>query len=73
MLAIARKRTEKLGLKVDFEMMDAERLNFAHQSFDTVVVSLSLCNYPEPLMKLQEMARVCRLTLTGSVSYPLAL
>ncbi|MFQ5852614.1 MAG: class I SAM-dependent methyltransferase [Candidatus Binatia bacterium] len=60
MLAIARKRAEKLGLNVDFEIMDAERLNFADRSFDTVANSLSLCTYPEPLMALQEMARVCR-------------
>ena len=60
MLEIARKRSERLGLNATFLVMDAEALAFPDQSFDTVVSSLSLCTFPDPVAALREMARVCR-------------
>lgn len=60
MLKRAGKRAEKLGRKIDLFVMDAESLQFPDNSFDTVVSSLSLCTFPEPIRTLQEMARVCR-------------
>ena len=60
MLDIARKRAYKLHINASFLLMDAERLAFADRSFDTVVDSLSLCTFPDPLIALEEMARVCR-------------
>lgn len=60
MLAIARKRSERLGLNATFLMMDAEALAFPGQSFDTVVDTLSLCTFPDPVAALREMAKVCR-------------
>ena len=33
---------------------------FRDQSFDTVVDSLTLCTFPDPVVALREMARVCR-------------
>jgi ubiquinone/menaquinone biosynthesis C-methylase UbiE len=60
MLTIARKRATKLGLPVSFEIMDVEKLAFPDQTFDTVVDTLGLCTFPDPVAALREMARVCR-------------
>jgi ubiquinone/menaquinone biosynthesis C-methylase UbiE len=60
MLEVARKRADRLGLHIPFLVMDAEALAFPDQSFDTVVSSLSVCTFPDPVAALREMARVCR-------------
>lgn len=60
MLGIARRRGESLGLNSSFLIMDAENLAFPDRSFDTVVSSLTLCTFPDPVAALREMARVCR-------------
>ncbi len=59
MLSVARKRADRLNLDVTFRVMDAEALDFADSSFDTVVSSLSTCTFPDPVKALQQMARVC--------------
>lgn len=60
MLAIAHKRANRLGLDMTFGVMDAEQLAFADQCFDTVVDSLTLCTFPDPIAALRELARVCK-------------
>jgi ubiquinone/menaquinone biosynthesis C-methylase UbiE len=60
MLAIARNRADRLGLKATFVEMDAEALDFPAHSFDTVVDTLALCTFSNPVAVLREMARVCR-------------
>lgn len=60
MLQIARKRVDYLKLNGRFLEMDTEVLAFRDQCFDTVVSSLTLCTFPDPVRALQEMARVCR-------------
>ncbi|WKZ19458.1 MAG: class I SAM-dependent methyltransferase [Candidatus Jettenia sp. CY-1] len=60
MLKIARKRAKGLHLPVNFLLMDAENLAFCHQSFNTVVSSLSLCTFIDPVAALREIARVCQ-------------
>ena len=60
MLAIARQRAAGLDLKTDFREMDAEKLDFPNQTFDTVVYSLCLCTIPDPVRALQEGLRVAR-------------
>jgi ubiquinone/menaquinone biosynthesis C-methylase UbiE len=60
MLGIARKRVKKLGLDVSLLVMDVENLAFRDGSFDTVVDSMGLCTFPDPIAVLREMARVCR-------------
>jgi ubiquinone/menaquinone biosynthesis C-methylase UbiE len=60
MLRRARRRALRRGLDVSFAVMDAERLACRHHSFDTVVSTLSLCTFLDPLAALREMARVCR-------------
>lgn len=59
MLEIARKRANRLGRDITFLIMDGEALAFSNQSFDTVVSSLTLCTFPDPVAALREMARVC--------------
>ena len=56
----AKKRAKKLGRKIDFYLMDTEKLSFPNDSFDTVVSSLSLCTYHNPINALKEMVRVCK-------------
>jgi ubiquinone/menaquinone biosynthesis C-methylase UbiE len=60
MLAVARKHSEELGRNIGFQTMDAEALAFPDRSFDTVVSSLSLCTFPNPVAAVREMARVCQ-------------
>ena len=60
MLKIARRRARRLGRNVTFLLMDAEALAFPDRSFDTVVDSLNLCTFVNPLRALREMARLCR-------------
>jgi ubiquinone/menaquinone biosynthesis C-methylase UbiE len=60
MLDVARKRATNLSLDVRFLLADAEALPFPDRSFDTVVSSLSTCTFPQAVIALQEMARVCR-------------
>ena len=60
MLNIARKHAGKLSIDVSLLLADAQALPFSDHSFDTVVSSLSSCTFPEPVIALQEMARVCR-------------
>lgn len=60
MLTIARRRARKLGLDARLLVMDSEALAFRDRRFDTVVSSLTLCTFPDPVAALREMARVCR-------------
>jgi ubiquinone/menaquinone biosynthesis C-methylase UbiE len=60
MLNVARRRAATLSMDISFLVGDAEALPFSDHSFDTVVSSLSTCTFPEPVIALQEFARVCR-------------
>lgn len=60
MLELARRRAADLGRDVDLRVMDAGALEFTNDSFDTVTSSLTLCTFPDPVLALREMARVCR-------------
>ncbi len=60
MLQVATKKATTLNRGVNFKVMDAEALQFADRSFDTVVSTLSLCTFPSPTVVLNEMARVCK-------------
>jgi ubiquinone/menaquinone biosynthesis C-methylase UbiE len=55
---LARRRAAQAGLDVDLVGLSAERLPLPDASFDTVVVTYSLCTIPQPLAALQEMHRV---------------
>lgn len=60
MLRHARARAAELGRPVALAQMDAQRLAFRDDRFDTVAVSLALCTIPDPEAALRELARVCR-------------
>ena len=60
MLAIARERAHQQGVTVVLLEGDAHSLDFADDSFDTVVCAFSLCNIPDRARALDEMRRVLR-------------
>ena len=60
MLKRASQKAGKQKLHVSIQEMDAERLGFSDNAFDTVVDSLSLCTLKQPVEALKEMARVCK-------------
>jgi ubiquinone/menaquinone biosynthesis C-methylase UbiE len=54
MLEVTRANAAKHGLNVNLAVIDAEHLEFADGSFDTVVSTLSTCTFPDPFKALQE-------------------
>lgn len=60
MLEEARENPAPEGRPSALAQADAERLPFPDDTFDTVVDSLTVCTYPDPVGALREMARVCR-------------
>jgi ubiquinone/menaquinone biosynthesis C-methylase UbiE len=60
MLANADKRLTTLEKEGDLRVMDAQELEFADDSFDTVISALSTCTFPDPITALREMERVCK-------------
>jgi ubiquinone/menaquinone biosynthesis C-methylase UbiE len=60
MLAIARQRAEDLGHDADLREGDAQALEFADESFDTVVCTLGLCTIPDARQAVREVHRVLR-------------
>jgi ubiquinone/menaquinone biosynthesis C-methylase UbiE len=60
MLAVAAERAAAAGREVSCAVMDAQVLALPDASFDTVVSTLSLCTFPDPVAALREMRRVCR-------------
>ena len=55
---LAQKRIRRAGLEVDLVGLSAERIPRADASFDTVIVTYTLCTIPDPLAALREMRRV---------------
>lgn len=60
MLARARKKANKLNIKVDLQEMDVQHLDFADRSFDTVFATFVFCSVPDPVTGLRELRRVCK-------------
>jgi ubiquinone/menaquinone biosynthesis C-methylase UbiE len=60
MLAIARRRADQLGRRVELRVGDAEALELPSATFDTVVCTFSLCAIPDHQQALAEMTRVLR-------------
>jgi ubiquinone/menaquinone biosynthesis C-methylase UbiE len=60
MLEIAQHKATQLKLNIQTQIMDAGKLEFADESFDTVTSALSTCTFPDPVQALQEMRRICR-------------
>ena len=59
MLLRAAKKAHKRQLDAQFAVMDGEMLAVRDRVFDTVLSTLTLCTFPDPLKALREMARVC--------------
>lgn len=60
MLSLADRRAEDQAVEIDIGLMDAHALAFPNAYFDTVISSLTLCTFPDPIAALEEMRRVCR-------------
>jgi ubiquinone/menaquinone biosynthesis C-methylase UbiE len=60
MLELARQRAATLGRDVELHLGDAQALDFADASFDTVVCTYGLCAIPEEGRAVAEMWRVLR-------------
>jgi ubiquinone/menaquinone biosynthesis C-methylase UbiE len=60
MVALARSRAKALDRDAQLQVGDAQALEFADESFDTVVITLSLCTIPDDRRALEEAHRVLR-------------
>lgn len=57
---LARRRIARSGLSVELLGLSAEAIPAPEASFDTVVLTYTLCSIPEPVRALAEMRRVLR-------------
>jgi phosphatidylethanolamine/phosphatidyl-N-methylethanolamine N-methyltransferase len=60
MLKRAKDRASRHKVKVDLQQMDAQNLEFADNTFDTVVASVVFCSIPDPVLGIREVERVCK-------------
>jgi ubiquinone/menaquinone biosynthesis C-methylase UbiE len=60
MAELGRRRAAELGREMDLRVGDAERLEFADESFDTVVCTYGLCTIPDDAAAIREAMRVLR-------------
>ncbi len=60
MLARAQARSRALGLNVDLHVMDVQHLAFPAATFDAAVATFVFCSVPDPVLGLQELARVVK-------------
>ena len=58
MHGLALKRIKRAGLNVELVGLSAETIPFADASFDSVVITYTLCSIPDPVAALKEMRRV---------------
>lgn len=60
MAELGRRRATELGREIDLRVGDAERLEFADESFDTGVCTYGLCTIPDDAAAIREAERVLR-------------
>lgn len=60
MLDLARRRADATGRVVELSVGNAQQLEFADESFDTVVCTFSLCAVPDDRGVVDEMKRVLK-------------
>jgi len=60
MLKQAAHKKARKNISVELNLMDAQSLSFADNSFDTVIGSFVFCSVPLPIKGLKELYRVCK-------------
>jgi ubiquinone/menaquinone biosynthesis C-methylase UbiE len=60
MLRRARDRARRQKVKVNLQQMDAQNLEFADNTFDTVTGTMVFCSIPDPVRGIREVERVCK-------------
>ena len=60
MLDRARRRVERQGSPVMLFQMDAQALKFPDDVFDSAIATFVFCSVPDPILGLQEIARVVK-------------
>ena len=60
LLAMARRNARRLGLDVELVQQSAERLPFGDASFDSALITWTLCSIPDPDAALREIRRVLK-------------
>jgi ubiquinone/menaquinone biosynthesis C-methylase UbiE len=60
MLKQAVHKKDRKNTSVALHLMDVQSLDFADNSFDTVIASFVFCSVPLPLKGLKELYRVCK-------------
>ena len=60
LLAMARRSARRLQVEVELVQQSAERLPFGTASFDSALVTWTLCSIPDPAAALREIRRVLK-------------
>ena len=60
LLAMASRKARRLGLDVELVQQTAERLPFPEASFDSALLTWTLCSIPDPAAALAEIRRVLK-------------
>jgi len=60
LLAAATERATKEGLKIDYQIGDAEKLTFADQTYDGIISTFGIMFASRPEAAAGELARVCK-------------
>jgi len=60
LLAMARRNARRLQIDVELVQQSAERLPFRDATFDTVLLTWTLCSIPDPAAALREIRRVLK-------------
>ncbi len=60
MMERAKERARRMGMEVDFRLMEVEHLEFPDATFDYIVATLVFCSVDDPIRGLQELGRVVK-------------
>ena len=60
MLEKAQQKTHNYTFNIDLRLQDVQSLEFADNSFDTIIATFVFCSVPLPLKGLKELHRVCK-------------
>jgi len=60
MLERARPHAERYQGRFDLRLMDVQELDYADDSFDTVVTACTFCSVPDPVRGLRQLRRVLK-------------